>query len=496
MIVALRWVAVAAALVAVVPGARAEPPGGGDESVSIDGLIDIAVRRSATLSRVRSQRRIARLGATVAGAADEWRVQATAGVTQRHAAAPATAAAQPAPASETTAIDLSAGVAKRLPTGADLSVALAATETAAGAVHTATAAVRQPLLRGRGSASRADRRKAAIAADTATLVARDGAASHVRVLIAAYWELAHTRGNLVVREQSLALAKTQLELTRKMHDRGTVPETAVKAARYNVALREERLLRAGDDVRAASMQLRRLAGLEITSDGGDLIATDRLVVDDHAIDVDGAIADALEHNPRLAAARLGVAIADVELDRRKNAALPALDFGVTASASGAGDDHGAAWQSLGHGAAYQIGGNVAVTWEIGGAARASAEVARIERTDARLEATEVERDVIAAVIETAGRVRAARKRTEVVRKAIDLAQANLDAELALFRADKSSNVLVFERQTELDEARLLESRAAADYQIALADLDYLTGSLLDRHGVEVNGRSAHVGSAP
>jgi outer membrane protein TolC len=93
-------------------------------------------------------------------------------------------------------------------------------------------------------------------------------------------------------------------------------------------------------------------------------------------------------------------------------------------------------------------------------------------------------------------VRAARKRTEVVRKAIDLAQANLDAELALFRADKSSNVLVFERQTELDEARLLESRAAADYQIALADLDYLTGSLLDRHGVEVNGRSAHVGSAP
>jgi outer membrane protein TolC len=93
--------------------------------------------------------------------------------------------------------------------------------------------------------------------------------------------------------------------------------------------------------------------------------------------------------------------------------------------------------------------------------------------------------VIAAVIDVTRRVRAARQRAEVAQRAIELASANLATELALFRNDKSSNVLVFERQQELDEARLLASRAAADCQIAIATLDYLTGHLLDRYGVEV-----------
>jgi outer membrane protein TolC len=87
------------------------------------------------------------------------------------------------------------------------------------------------------------------------------------------------------------------------------------------------------------------------------------------------------------------------------------------------------------------------------------------------------------------RLRAAQQRADVAQRAIDLANANLKTELALFRADKSNNVLVFQRQTELDEAQLLASRAAADCQIALVTVEYLTGHLLERYGVEVTPRS-------
>ena len=190
------------------------------------------------------------------------------------------------------------------------------------------------------------------------------------------------------------------------------------------------------------------------------------------------IATALLTSPRIAAARLGIAIADVELGYRNNLALPSLDVGASAAVVGETEAFNATRE-------YRVLGTVQLRWEIGGAARAAAESARIDKSAAKLTAKDVEREIIAMVIDVARRLRAARQRADVAQLAIDLAKANLDTELALFRADKSSNVLVFERQTELDEARLLASRAATDFQIALATLDYLTGSLLERHGVEV-----------
>ncbi|HEY5923694.1 MAG TPA: TolC family protein, partial [Kofleriaceae bacterium] len=201
--------------------------------------------------------------------------------------------------------------------------------------------------------------------------------------------------------------------------------------------------------------------------------------------VEDAIAEALASNPQIAAARLGVKVADVELGRRRNAALPGLDVSANASVLGTGADHGASFKAVGSGASYQLGGALSFRWEIGGAARASAEAARVDRSDARLSAKDVEREVVAGVIEVVKRLGAAKQRAIVADRAIELATANLDTEVALFRADKSSNFQVFERQTELDEARLLASRAAADALIARATLDYLTGSLLDSYGIEV-----------
>ncbi|HSD97984.1 MAG TPA: TolC family protein, partial [Sulfuricaulis sp.] len=85
-------------------------------------------------------------------------------------------------------------------------------------------------------------------------------------------------------------------------------------------------------------------------------------------------------------------------------------------------------------------------------------------------------------------VKASQARIEVTRRAVDLAQANLTTELALFRAEKSTAVLLYQKQTDLQEARLLEIRAEADFQEAIATLDYLTGRLLDKYGVEITAK--------
>jgi outer membrane protein TolC len=461
---------VVAVVLAVASAARADERDV-DESISLDQLVELAVRRSPELARIRTDVKRAKLAPTIAKAPAQLRVDASAGGAQN-------------PALRT--VDARLGVAKQLPTGAEVAASVERRrELATGALPLAagvdperdltalSASFRQPLLRGIGSHARTDERKARVLADAATLEARDANALTLRDLEASYWELAFARASLGVRKQSLALAESQLELTKKLHARGALPDAAIASARYGVALRQEARLRAEDAVQSASLRLRRLAGLEISIELGDLAPTDTLEVPKRAVELDAAIASALAGNPRIAAARLGIRVAELERGRRKNLALPGLDLVAGGTTSPDGRD-------------YELAARVELRWEIGGAASAAAESARVDRSAARLTAKDVERETIAFVIETVRRLRAARARVDVARVAIDLAKANLDTELALFRADKSSNVLVFERQTELDEARLLASRAAADCLIARATLDYLTGSLLDRHGIQLD----------
>lgn len=467
--------------------------GDGEEPISIRNLVEVTVRKSGALTLVRNDRKVAELATTTAGAAGQWVVTAQVAGDARREAPIANSQAQ---VIDDRRISGTARVAKELPSGGTLGVALGSTSQtrrfgeapdspATASIATLSVDLRQPLLRGFFQGTRVDVRKAELAADAATLEAREQAASSIRELIAAYWELAYARANLDVRKQSLAVAQNQLELTKKMHERGAVPESAVKAARYGVAVRQEALLRATDEAAAASMLLRRLAGLEIGVDVSELVPRDALVVVSDELDVQDVIATVIARNPRIAAANQGIAIATVELDRQRNGILPSVDVGASAGAVGVGIDRGEAFSALSTGRSYQLGASLTASWEVGGAARASADIARLERTTARVAAKEVERAVVTSAIDAVRRLRASQARADVAQHAIELATSNLETELALFRADKSSNVQVFERQTEVDEARLLASRAAADCQIALAALDYLTGDLLERHGVEV-----------
>src|SRR5262249_3431751 len=198
----------------------------------------------------------------------------------------------------------------------------------------------------------------------------------VRDLIENYWELAYARATVAVRRSSLQLANDQLSLTRKMFERGTVAESAIKAAKYGVATRDEALLRAIDDVQTASLQLRKNAGLEVGPDVGDLAPTDDLVTEDRMWEIEATLDVAVKHNPRLAAAKQGIAIGGIEVDRKSNAILPQVDVTVSGGVIGAGTDPQTAWNSTTAGS-YEVSAGLNFQWEIGGSARAAAQSARI-----------------------------------------------------------------------------------------------------------------------
>ena len=57
-----------------------------------------------------------------------------------------------------------------------------------------------------------------------------------------------------------------------------------------------------------------------------------------------------------------------------------------------------------------------------------------------------------------------------------------------FVSGKATNYNVMQRQTELIEARLRRGRAVADYHIAVAQLQFLGGTLLEQYRVNVRPR--------
>lgn len=467
------------------------PPG--RDSISIAELVKIAVRQSSVLALARSDLRLAELNKTIAGAPDEWQLSASVNVSKR--------AEDPIPNSRAQVIsakDLQTqlGLGKRVFTGGDFAISLSNTEQsrtygeaptapATANVSVAAVAVRQPLLRGRGGGARINQQRAVLVADVATLAAMDAGGSTLRELVRAYWSLAYARANLEVRIQSQKLAKDQFDLTQKMFQRSAIPDSSVKAAAYGLALREEATLRAQRDLETASVMLRRLAGLELGPDQIELVPTDPLTTERRMWDMDEVLATALANNPRLAATRLGVELAEVGVEVRENGVLPTLDLAISAGAVGVGSGPGNSISSLGSLSSYQISAGLSFGWEIGGAARAAEKSSRIERATARRSVRDAERDVIGSVVLAVHEIEAAQKRVDVGKRASELAQSNLATEQALFRADKSSNVQVFQRQTELDEARLLQVRAALEYQIAITSVEYLTGEILKRYGVEV-----------
>ncbi|HEY5924642.1 MAG TPA: TolC family protein, partial [Kofleriaceae bacterium] len=241
--------------------AHAEPAREANEKISIGQLIDAAVRRSSTLAFVRSSQKRAKLAVDTAGAAGEWQVQASAGLDTKQE--PIIAAGRPG-AIETTSVTGTVGLAKQVSTGGDLALAVDSARqvrrtgegAAASVISSVGVELRQPLLRGLAQGARVAEHKAKLAANAATLQAADDSARLVLDLLSAYWELGYAHATLAVRVKSLELAQSQLDLTRKMHDRGTVPDSAVKSARYGVALREEARLRAQDAMQSASLRLR------------------------------------------------------------------------------------------------------------------------------------------------------------------------------------------------------------------------------------------------
>lgn len=477
------------------------------EAVRIDDLVAVAVQQSATLARARADRSIAQAEADASGI--EQDLITTAALEYKKTQVGDDVEPSVVQLYQDSKITGQVGLAKKVGTGARVSAQLGLQQSSQeysiselftlnatdeelndaefvdNAQASATLRIEQPLVRGFGDVSAAKQRRARLAAEGANVKAQLTAEEMLRDLVIAYWELAYSAHELQIRQQSLALAKTQYQVTQDAKRAGAVGANALKAVEYQIAVREEAMLRAQLEVEAKSLELRRIAGLEVSRRDLVLIPGERFEIDDKTWDIEDALDLALADNPRLQVLLADKRLADLDVDVARDSGRPQLDLALEGSLFGDGATTGEAVGGLGAGGGYQVSASLNFQFEVGGSHAGANRAASERRAKVVLDAVDLRRMIETEAVQAVHAVTAAQQRAKLADKAIDVAADNVDAERASFLAARTTNFQVMQRQDDLVDAHLRKGRAIADYHEAVAKLEFLTGGLLEHYRVEV-----------
>jgi outer membrane protein TolC len=506
---------------ASAPAASNDPDDGdGPEAKGValfklDDIIEVAVRLSPDIARARADRDAARGSAAAAGKDQSWVLSANA-TYQRETLAPNGASNRLEPLAVVASDTFTGAVAlgRFLPTGGNISVELdlshvrrelnvtgeALTQAMMQQSEcgenvdifcqdqaTAKVTLKQPLARGVGSdVALAGQRKADLAAVQATVNAQLASELLIRDLVTAYWELAYAAYEVDVRADSLELARKQEQVTRQEMRAGTAAQNSLDQVTYEIAVREEALLSAKLVFEKQSLDLRRKVGLEIGRRDIVVRPSEPFEIDNRDWNVDDVLARSHKINRQLASKILEKKIADVDVDVTHNALLPQVDFSLSAGLVGTGDTASGAFNADNSGYTFMAG--LSLSFELSGAAKGAnaAAVARRHRLD--VDRLDLERQIDAEVVSSVKKVISGRTRVALSDKAIAIAEENVKAERASFLAQRSTNGQVMQRQTQLADARLRRGRAVTEYHLAVAQLQYLSGTLFDAYRIHVRAR--------
>lgn len=486
----------------------------------LDDIIEVAVRLSPDIARARADREVARGSAGAARKDQAWVLSANANY-QRDAvgADTPTNRLEPLQVLANDKATGSLGIGRNLPTGGNIAVELglsherrelnvtgevlakiAMTQSECGEnvdifcqdQATARLSLKQPLARGLGSeVALGGERKADLAAAASTVKAQLAAEQMIRDLVAAYWELSYAAYEVDVRAQALELARKQDQLTRQEMRAGTATQNAIDAVTYEIAVRDEALLTSKLAFEKKSLEMRRKAGLEIGRRDIVVRPSEPLEVDDEDWSVDEVLARSHKINRQLATIVLEKKIADVDVAVTHDATLPQIDLSLSGAVMGTGDTSSGAFSGVGggDGFGYQVVAGLSMSFELSGAAKSAHAAAVAKRHRLDVDRVDLERQIDAEVVSSVKVLMSGRTRVALTDKAIAIAEENLKAERASFLAQRSTNFQVMQRQTQVIDARIRRGRAVADYHVAVAQLQYLSGTLLDAYKIRVRARS-------
>jgi outer membrane protein len=389
--------------------------------------------------------------------------------------------------------DINIGLRRRFASGAEVAAEFAHTRSTSDRTPIQEEArigltVTQPLLRGlRPAVNLAAVRQAELGVRATRYELRGFAEALVADCETAYWRYVLAREKIGIFEESIQLARRQLDDVAQRIEVGALARNDDLAARTEVARREQALIAARGALEAERLRLIKAVYPDALA-RGDLGVTATTAPRRDA----AAMTNLAEHvsiaermRPDLNEARLRLEQNRLATVVTRSGVLPRLDLFVALGKTGFADSFKDAVGALDDDT-YDVTAGVRFSHFLGGrvvngrhaaaiavrdqAAIAIANLADIVRLDVRL------------AINAAEQVRQQIQASAVTR---GLQEKSLQAEQERFELGVSTAWQVAQAQRELLDGRIAEIEAIVDYRIALVKLYLAEGSLLERRGIAI-----------
>ena len=313
-------------------------------------------------------------------------------------------------------------------------------------------------------------------------------ANTVRSVRNAFYDLMYAIGNLNVQRQSLGLAQQSLKDNRARVEIGTMAPLDIVQAEAEVATREEAVIIAEAAIERQQDAVRALVYNPKAPDfwTARIEPTDTVTFQPAAVDVDGAVANALSQRTDLVVARKNIEANDVNIRYFNNQSMPDLNASINYGAQaigGVGILRGPSnglepgpitgtrersyWDTLG----VLFGGDfpgwtfsVDLTYPVGrSVSEANLARARLQQSQNQRNLAAIELDIATQVREAARNVTTNAKRVDATRASRALAEKRLEAEEKRFQAGLTSSFFVLQAQRDLNVARNSELLALVEY---------------------------------
>jgi len=330
-------------------------------------------------------------------------------------------------------------------------------------------------------------------AETESLASAYNLRGFTEALVAAvengYWDYALAVRQVEIFQESVDLARRQLDNIRTRIEVGQLSETEESVANAELALREQQLINARTAREKARLELLRLLN-PVSGEGWDR----QITLSDTALVPEVELGSALEHEalalklrPELNEARLEARSGELETVQTANGLLPRLDLFIIMGKTGYSQSFANSFSDL-DGPGYDFTAGLDFELPLHNRAARALDTRAQARYQQTLQSIEnlkqlISLDVRNALLETE------RSLQQIVASASRrvLQEEVVRAETVRFQVGTATALDVARVQRDLLESRINEVEAIVNYRKALTGLYLLDGTLLLRRGIEGPG---------
>ncbi len=321
-----------------------------------------------------------------------------------------------------------------------------------------------------------------------------------------YWDVIEARDNLKVLRKSLELAEETYKLDKRKLELGALPPLDIYRSESQVANRRVQVIQAEYRLKQLEDELRRVIGADldpfVRALDVELVEGAEPAGELMTMEMQAAVDTALKQRPELEALRLQLANDATGINVAHNALQPDLNLTAFYSSSGRGGNRidtsvtpplitsrgglGDAFDQLGSWDFPSYGFTLSLRLPVKNrVAEADLGNALVAQKRSLYTQRQREQAITLEARNAVHQLEQAKLSMAASKIALDVARKNLEAEQRKYELGAQTIFFVLDAQTQLSQAEQELLRAQIGYQRAVTAVDRATGSLLDRHKVQI-----------